>query len=66
MLNTIRYSYTIAINILIICAISAVDVYAQQGKLLYEISRQKTNGASAPKFMHIKRLSYYPDTMQWV
>lgn len=64
MLMTFRSTLFVVVNILIISIISCVNVFSQQSKLLYEISRQKQNEVSlSPKFVHIERLSYYPDSL---
>ncbi len=58
-----RSSFFASISLLILSAVSIGDAYSQQSKLLYEIERQKTVETKAPKFMHIERLSYYPDSL---
>ena len=58
-----RSSFFVSISLLILSAVSVIDAYSQQSKLLYEIERQNTVEAKAPKFMHIARLSYYPDSL---
>jgi len=63
MLYSFRYLYIIVINVLIIIAISNINAFSQQEKLLYEIARQKNKEVSAPKFVHIERISYYPDSL---
>ena len=60
---SIRYFSIAAINVLIIIACS-FSAYSQQEKLLYEIARQKDKEVSStPKFMHIARVSFYPDSL---
>ncbi|SDC10148.1 hypothetical protein [Williamwhitmania taraxaci] len=63
MMFPVRYLYALVINILIVCVVGASAAYSQEAKLLYEIMRQKNNEVLSPHFTHIKRISYYPDTI---